>query len=251
MQMPTPVQHLIVADAILSHPRLPHSLRDFLSLHRGAFLFGNTAPDVQTVSGQTREATHFFAVPLQSGSLAHEAMFRAHPGLSRPDRLPPAQAAFLAGYVSHLLLDVFWVRDVFVPVFGPDVGWGSFRERLFLHNVLRAWCDRHDQAQLEGTTGPALAAVRPDHWLPFTEDKHLGRWRDVLVEQFEPGAVIRTVEVFAERGKVSPQDFETILNSDDHMSERVFNRVSRASIEDFYVRGIAQTLQLIVAYFDH
>ncbi|HLF26787.1 MAG TPA: zinc dependent phospholipase C family protein [Anaerolineae bacterium] len=246
--MPTPVQHLVVAEAILSDVQLADPARRLLAAHRAAFLFGSTAPDVQTVSGQPREATHFFNVPLDTERPAHAVMFEACPDLGRPDRLAPAHAAFLAGYITHLLLDVMWVRDIFAPVFGPDMGWSSFRDRLFLHNVLRAWCDRRDQARLVAGAGELLAAVRPDRWLPFTADAHLRRWRDVLVEQFAPGAVIRTVQVFAERGQVAPEAFERVLSTEDRMDELIFSHISRAAIEDFYTRGLAGSRVLINDY---
>src|SRR3970040_835933 len=73
--MPTPVQHLVIADAILANKNLPDRTRGFLSARRAEFLFGNVAPDVQTVSGQPRAATHFFSVPLDSGRPAHQVMF--------------------------------------------------------------------------------------------------------------------------------------------------------------------------------
>ncbi len=248
--MPTPIQHLVIADSLLADSRLPATARAFLAAQHSAFLFGNTAPDAQTVSGQTREATHFFSVPPDSDRPAHEVMFALHPQLSRPGRLPGAQAAFLAGYIAHLLLDLMWVRDIFLPVFGPDAGWSHFHERLFLHNVLRAWCDRRDQAQLPPTAGLLLTTVNPDHWLPFTEDDHLRRWRDVLIEQLAPGATIRTVEVFAQRGQVSPEAFERILDSDERMDDLIFRHVPRAAIDAFYARSLAQARDIIVGYLE-
>ena len=248
--MPTPVQHLVVADSILRDPKLSEQARALLATHRAAFLFGNTAPDVQTVSGQTREATHFYSVPLTSDQPAHEALFAAYTDLARADQLPAAHAAFMAGYIAHLLLDVIWVRDIFTPVFGPDAGWGRFRERLFLHNVLRAWCDRHDQAQLTDGTGTLLASVQPDRWLPFTGDEHLCRWRDQLVGQLAPGAIIRTIEVFAERGNVPPADFERVLNSPDELDERIFTRVPHVALEAYYARSLSAACALITTYLD-
>jgi len=246
--MPTPVQHLVIAEALLADRRLPDPAHALLDAQRAAFLFGNTAPDVQTVSGQPREATHFFHVPLRSGRPAHAILFEAHPNLARPERLPPAHAAFLAGYIAHLLLDVTWLRSVFTPVFGPDAGWGHFRDRLFLHNVLRAWCDRRDQTRLAPGAGESLAGVTPDHWLPFTGDEHLRRWRDVLVEQFTPGATIRTVEVFAQRGQVAPEEFERVLESEERLSDLIFSHLPRPAIDEFYERGLADSATLVAEY---
>ena len=249
--MPTPVQHLVIAEALLAHQNLPDHTRAFLAAWRAEFLFGNVAPDVQTVSGQPRAATHFFNVPLDSSRPAHQIMFEAHTHLSKPGRLPATQAAFLAGYIVHLLLDVMWVRDIFQPIFGPDAAWSTFRDRLFLHNVLRVWCDHRDQASLPGDAGASLSAVHPERWLPFTPDDHLCRWRDELVGQFAPGAAVRTIEVFAVRGKTEPAAFRRVLESEERMNELVFRRLPSAMIDDFYARGLSESCALLDDYLAH
>ncbi len=44
--MPTPFNHIVVAEAVLADPGLNPGVRQFLQSQRGPFLFGNTAPDV-------------------------------------------------------------------------------------------------------------------------------------------------------------------------------------------------------------
>ncbi len=248
--MPTPVQHLVLAQRLLDEAALPGAIRDRLRAQHGAFLFGNTAPDVQTVSGQLREATHFFIIPWLRVPKPHKAMFELHPALGSPGDLPAAHAAFIAGYICHLWLDVVWVRDIYLKNFGPYAHWGAnLRERHVYHNILRAWCDRHDQGQLNGTIGPALSAAHPIDWLPFTADRYLIQWRDNLAGQFRPGASIRTVEVFAERGGVPPEKFHQVLDSPEEMEQHIFAHASREKIEKFYRDGYEQMAELIIEYF--
>ncbi len=248
--MPTPVQHLVLAQRLLADASLPNAIRDRLRAQHGAFLFGNTAPDVQTVSGQRREATHFFIIPWTRLPTPHKAMFELHPALGLPQNLPAAHAAFIAGYICHLWLDVLWVRDIYLNHFGPYAHWGAnLRERHVYHNILRAWCDRHDQVQLNGTIGPALSSATPGGWLPFTTDRYLVQWRDNLAEQFRPGASIRTVEIFAERGGVPPEKFREVLDSPANMEQHIFAHASREKIAQFYREGYEQMAELIVEYF--
>ena len=150
--MPTPFTHLVIARELLADPGLGPAARQALAAEWPAFLFGNIAPDAQTVSGQSREATHFFPVPLGGAPPAHERLFARHPDLARPDALPPAQAAFLAGYLAHLALDQLWVAEIFAPVFGERQTWGTFPERLYLHNALRAYWDAQDLGRLPAVT---------------------------------------------------------------------------------------------------
>ena len=247
--MPTPVQHLLLAQRLLDDSTVPGSIRQRLLAHRGAFLFGNTAPDVQTVSGQLREETHFFVIPWARVPVPHNALFSLYPALGRARALPADQAAFLAGYICHLWLDVLWVRDIYLYGFGPYAHWANLRERHIYHNILRAWCDQHDQVQLTNAIGRILATANPIEWLPFTADRYLVQWRDLLAEQFQPGATIRTVEVFAERGGVPPEKFHQVLDSPDEMDRHIFAHAPQAKIEKFYRDGYEQMAELIVAYF--
>jgi hypothetical protein len=248
--MPTPVQHLVLAQRLLHEAALPDAIRDRLRAQRGAFLFGNTAPDVQTVSGQLREATHFFVIPWTTVPEPHKAMFELYPYLGFPKNLPAAHAAFIAGYICHLALDVLWVRDIYFDNFGPYAHWGAnLRERNVYHNILRAWCDQYDQVQLNSTVGSALSLAHPIAWLPFTADRYLFQWRDGLIEQLQPGASIRTVEVFAERGGVPPEKFQQVLASPEEMEQHIFAHAPREKIEKFYRDGYEQMVRLIVEYF--
>ena len=248
--MPTPIQHLVLAQRLLDDPSLPDAIRDRLRAQRGAFLFGNTAPDVQTVSGQLREATHFFVIPWTHVPKPHKAMFELYPYLGFPQNRPADHAAFIAGYICHLRLDVLWVRDIYLDNFGPDAHWGAnLRERHVYHNILRAWCDRHDQDHLNDTIGSALSLANPVEWLPFTADRYLIQWRDNLAGQFRPGASIRTVEVFAERGGVPPEKFHQVLDSPEEMEQHIFAHASREKLEKFYRDGYEQMAELIVEYF--
>src|SRR5512136_610137 len=80
--MPTPFYHLSLAEELVSHPNLQGNISQFLQAFRGGFLFGNTAPDVQVVSGQLRQETHFFNLPIQTGDRpAWELLLSDHPHL--------------------------------------------------------------------------------------------------------------------------------------------------------------------------
>jgi hypothetical protein len=248
--LPTPIEHLNVAEQLLSPLTLPETIRSQLDQNeavRGAFFFGHIAPDVQVISRQPRKATHFFTIPPTNRRPAHAQMLAAYPQLAQPCALPAVQAAFVVGYISHLLLDECWVREVFHPVFGPEQTWGGWRERLLLHNVLRAWLDRRDLARLRNGIGGLLRQARPNGWLPFATDADLCRWRDLVADQFVPGANIRTVQVFADRARISSAEFLSLLET-GAMEERIFRRISLAELDRFHDRALNRTRDLIVHY---
>lgn len=248
--MPTPFYHLAVAETLLHHPGLPGNVRTLLTDQRGAFLFGNTAPDVQVVSGQERQATHFFTVPIQPGSPPPwSKLLSTHPALAHPAALPAAQGAFLAGYLCHLQADWSWILSIFSPVFGPDCSWGTFPERLYLHNVLRSYLDMQVLAELPPSTARRLKQISPNGWLPFVEDQYLLEWRDYLAQQLEPGAAARTVEVFAARQGISPEEFYQLLESEQRMDQQVFSRLPRRSLKVYRRQLIELNLKTLEAFF--
>ena len=247
--------HLALAEEILQEGALPPLTRRLLIRQRGPFLLGHTAPDVQTVSGQARDETHFYTIPRTSDLLAHEALFAAHPRLAHAEALSPAQAAFIAGYIAHLLLDELWLDDIFLCHFWQDwsthqpESWPeSLRERLFLHNVLRTWMDRHDQQRLNGSVVVALREAEPRSWLPFVGDRHLRAWRDWLVEQLDPRHSVQTAEVFAWRMGVPVAEMEAVLRSPQQMEERVFCHIPRIALKSFHDAGYECSVALIERY---
>jgi hypothetical protein len=247
--MPTPFYHLRVAEELLEHPALPEGVRLALSKQRPAFLLGNTAPDVQVVTGQQRETTHFFRVPIMPGTpTPWTRILRSYPILARPDELPPAQAAFLAGYLCHLQADWQWILDIFAPIFGPARNWSTFGQRLYLHNVLRAYLDREIMADLPAETGDLLRESEPDDWLPFVDDAHLNEWGSYLAQQLEPGAAALTVEVFAARQKISPSEFYRLIDSESRMEAEIFSKLPRERLVQYKRKLIESNVILLNSY---
>lgn len=245
--MPTPFNHLLIARDLLLQS--PAELRAALEAELPAFLFGNIAPDVQTLSGQPREATHFFPVPLGDAPPALSVLFTRHPELAEPRTLPASQAAFLAGYLCHLEFDQRWVRDIFEPVFGMTQTWASFPERLYLHNALRAYWDAGDLPHLPPATGVTLSAAAPEHWLPFVTDGALGRWRDEVAGQLLVGGATQTVEVFARRMQVEAADLARLVRSPEAMQRRVFVHAPLEKVKAYRAAALQVSLQVLADYW--
>lgn len=249
--MPTPFYHLQVAEDLLSHPALASHIRQALDAQHCIFLFGNTAPDVQVVSRQPREDTHFFTLPFDRGALpAWQVLLENYASISDPRQMPPEQAAFIAGYLCHLQADWYWVKDIFDPIFGPSSTWSTFWHRLYLHNVLRIYLDNQVTDRLTENTGFCLSEVLPKNWLPFVEDRHLVEWRNEVFEQLLPGASAHTVEVFAERQGISPAEYYRLLNDEQAMEAQVFSHISRQALVQYRQSLLAENLHLLEIYFN-
>lgn len=98
--------------ALAALPQAPDALGDILRDSLSAYYAGAIAPDARVRDEAAREATHFYSFrnPSTWGT-ATQRLFRAHPHLSDPASLAEPQAAFVAGYLTHLAADeVFVVR---------------------------------------------------------------------------------------------------------------------------------------------
>ncbi len=247
--MPTPFYHLNLASELLQHAGMPEALRQFLSAYRAEFMLGNTAPDVQVVSGQPRENTHFFSIPILPGEqLPWDCMLSEYPQLAQAADLSEDQAAFLAGYVCHLQADWIWIKEIYTPVFGPFAGWETFKQRLYYHNVLRAYLDRQILAKLPADTAACLTQVVIDNWLPFIKGRFLEEWRDFVAKQLGSGGTIQTVEVFSARQGISSAEFYAVLESDERMSNEVFNHLPLDRVRDYNQCVLSENIRLLTCY---
>ncbi len=248
--MPTPFYHLSIAQNLLDHGAFSPGVQEILERQRSAFLFGNTAADVQVISGQERQATHFFKLPLHNNPVTPwQRMLNDYPYLGDCRQVAEAQAAFIAGYLCHLMADWQWIGDIFVPAFGLLAEWGIFPQRLYLHNVLRAYLDRQMVPGLIKGTSEWLEKVIPDQWLPFVKDQFLFAWRDFLAEQLQPGAKVHTVEVFAERQGISPQEYMALLGSEERMENEIFTHLPREELARYRQRVEDESIALVNSYF--
>lgn len=248
--VPTPFNHIVLAERIRGDAALAEAIREHLDIERPAFLLGNTAPDFGSLTGRDRASTHFFSVPIRRRRPAHLRLLDKHPELAEPTALPPAKAAFLAGYLAHLWLDQLWISTIFEPYFARVATPGSFHSHLVAHNLLRAHLDRLDRDHLPTGLGESLREAEPGQWLPFAPDGELNGWRDHLAGQLAPGGAMKTVEVFAQRLGIEPEEFVRQLNSARSMSEQVFDRLPEGVMRRFWAFARAASTELVQYYLE-
>ena len=123
--------------------------------------------------------------------------------------------------------------------------WADFKQRMYLHNVLRSYLDREVLKDLLESIIGALAKAPDRDWLPFVEGKYMGQWRDYLTEQLQPGASNYTVEVFAKRQGIPVEEYVAMLDSEERMQEEVFAHVPYRLFVEYREALVAANLQLM------
>jgi hypothetical protein len=240
--------HLQMAERIRSSDRLEPAIQNQILTDYPAFYLGNVAPDYQAICDIPREETHFYKLPPDQDIQGYGRMLARYPELAAASRLAPNKAVFIAGYAIHLRLDLRWYREVLIPYFLMSEGWDDHHQRFIIHNTLLTYLDMLAVETLPENAAEILAAATPDYHLPFAADPNLIVWRDMLVHQLEPGAMLRTVEIYAGRLKMSPEEFAANLESPAWMEEHVFAKVPVEKVQAMLTDTVDESIDIITGY---
>jgi hypothetical protein len=175
--MPLIYFHLSIArDAAeqLGHPVVEEHLRSFLG--------GAISPDAHYVAEMSRIDTHFFDLNGGDDQNSQRKLFQAHPDLSRPGALDERMLAFIIGYISHLVTDEAWIKDIYRPFFSDKSPLGGDPGAHMLDRMLQYETDRWERLDRE-----KLNAIRDElrKWdagekIRFINATALRNWRDFV-----------------------------------------------------------------------
>ncbi len=171
--MPSLGSHLARARIVADRLDLPEIEAD-----RGAFYLGATAPDIRVITRLDREVTHFFRLGDLDDQDSVERMFRENPGLATPGGLDAATTAFIAGYLTHLVLDETFIGEIYRPHFGALSEIDGDPRANVLDRALQYELDRRDREDtpVMEEIRAAIARTAPVQGIPFIEDQHLVEW---------------------------------------------------------------------------
>jgi hypothetical protein len=168
----------------------------------GAYYLGATTPDIRAMTRWDRERTHFFRLDDFEHQSGVDRLFEEQPALRDAAALGPETAAFMAGYISHLVLDEDYITQIYRPLFGErsalrDDDLADVMDKILQWDVERADCEDAGKVD-EIRMSLAEAAIEVD--LDFIARDTLVQWRDVSVEVIaQPASIDRLVRFLARR----------------------------------------------------
>jgi hypothetical protein len=244
--------HLRIAEEIKQMlQESPSEWRDFghlLGDEWSAFYFGCVAPDYQVLCGVPREATHFYIMPPDPENQAYNRMFFRYPELANGHDLPSAQAVFVAAYAAHIMLDLAWFRQIIIPFFHERLHRISSHERHLLHLILLTYLDKLAYETLPISAKSVLVGAEPDDWLPFATDEQLRQWREFLAPQFKPDGKPLTVEIYAGRLQMAPEEFTAKLDDEEWIQDNLFDQVPVFAVEKLLSEAVPESIRLVSSY---
>ena len=151
---------------------------------RGSLYLGATAPDIRVITRWERSRTHFFDLENFEHQDAVSDFFGAHPALADAAGVSPPTCAFIAGYVSHLVMDATWIDRIYRPFFGRDSQLGGSLRANILDRALQYSldCDTRCDDELMADIVDSVARVDLKLEIDFIDRDTLHQWRGIIAD---------------------------------------------------------------------
>src|SRR4051812_14853252 len=112
------------------HMTVAHELAEGLAARpidadRGAYYLGATTPDIRVLTRWERERTHFFDLHCFEAQDGVRRMLGEQPQLRDSASLGASTVAFVAGYISHLVMDEEYITQIYRNFFAANVWIGD------------------------------------------------------------------------------------------------------------------------------
>ena len=241
--MPSIGSHL--AGARLIADRLAHRA---IEADRGVYFLGATAPDLRGMTRQPREQTHFFSFDDFTHQDSAERMFAEYPRLSRADELDAETRAFVAGYLTHLLIDEQYIERIYRGYFGAASQLGGDARADLLDRLLQYELDRREREDgALDVAGAALAETSALADVEFIERETLLRWRGVAVDMAShPPTWERWARTAARHaGAAGAADDEAAMREVPELLREVLDHVTEQRVREFMDESVeAATLRV-------
>ncbi len=248
--MPNAQTHLSAAYDLLRQPEIRAAV-PWLATddNHSAFLLGVISPDARAISGHSREETHFFEIPLQGTKAAPEAMLARWPLLRDARLLGKARSAFIAGYMTHLIMDHAWVEMIVMPdLFINGILWGEEHPNWLLYSILMTYLEYRAAERLPNNAITLLRFAQANEWLQFVEDKCLMAWRDHVVEVIQYGGARVISRLFAQSNNLTSEELEAIVLSEERMAAEVYSFVPREHLLEFETEAARRSQKIVISY---
>ena len=205
--------------------------------HIGHFLLGSTSPDIRAITKRSREEYHFAPLDFDRVGAGVRGLFEAHPRLRNGAGRGGPTRAFLAGYITHLVADEVWIRDMYRPHFG--------NRSVFADEASANVMDRAMQMEMDRRSWPALDAARitmagaaDGVEVGFIDQPTLARWLDWVFTVADRGFSWDRLRFMAKR--VSRGD----ASHPAHAAAEGFLAGMPGSLDTLYARVPAENIDL-------
>lgn len=174
--MPPITLHMVLAREIAVSLNSEHAAPT-----SGHYLLGATTPDIRVLTRQDRYSTHFFDLngPDHQDSVAD--FLSNNTRFLAPEDLNAETRAWVAGYISHLVMDEQYITGVYRKFFAKHEALGGMMRANVMDRLLQFDLDRRygNDAELKTRLCEALSCTVEGIDAGFVDGGTLERWRQV------------------------------------------------------------------------
>lgn len=177
--MPPITFHMVLARNVAESLRHPN-----LAAAAGPYLLGSTTPDIRVITRGDRQDTHHFDLSVHDHQDSVARFFEERPGLADAGALNAETRAFVAGYLSHLVLDEQYITGIYRPFFARHDELGGRIRANVMDRLLQFGLDRKfgDDPDVVRNLLEALAFTVESIECGFIDAETLDRWRQVTAD---------------------------------------------------------------------
>jgi hypothetical protein len=252
--MPPLAIHTSVARKLAERLRSPT-----LDGQRGNLYLGATAPDIRVITRWERRRTHFFDLENFDDQHCVATFFEENPSLADAAALEPRTRAFIAGYMSHLVVDAIWIDEIYRPFFGERSPLGGSLRANIMDRALQFSMDSDTRSnpELMAHVVECVARCDLDIEIGFIDRETLGEWHRVISNfvQQEPdwdrfrGRARWHLEATA-GGAVSDAEYEHLARSLPDIVDEALRYLGRERVDDVIGESIEASERLVRSYLN-
>lgn len=223
---------------------LANDLRSMrIDADRGAYYLGATTPDIRALTRWDRERTHFFSLADFGQQSGVHRLFDEQPALRDAAALDAPTAAFVAGYISHLVLDEDYICEIYRPLFGERSALSGEALADVMDKALQWDIERveRDDAERADEIRRALAETAVEVNVGFIAPEVLHQWRDVTLDVFSATPSVERLVRFLGRRMpglqfASEADAARFVDSVPEILRRTWEHVGAERVQE-YLQG--------------
>lgn len=211
-----------------------------LSGQQGAYYLGATTPDIRVLTRGDRRDTHFFDLDRIEHQDSVDAFLRSCVHLADAGRLDAQTRAFVAGYITHLVLDETYIESMYRPHFGQLSALGGNDQANMMDRLLQYELDRRRREQRDDVDAirGALSGCSLAVDVGFLDSETLRRWQEVAIDltrhppdwerfKFQGGRHLRQAWMD------DPTAYSRFLDTIPELLQQTIQHVSTAHVDAF------------------
>jgi hypothetical protein len=181
-------------------------------------------------------------------------MLQEHPQLCDTAGLDPTTRAFLAGYVTHLVLDEVYIETMYRRFFGKNSPKGEHAFGDVLDRALQFEMNRREleDGQALSEIIELLEACPTSNAVPFIENEYLEQWREVILDFARQGPTWdrfpRMMNVHLKRAGFRDDEIERYSLDGPALARQSLDYVSEERVERFVEEATSAAAERVRRY---